>query len=158
MALTARHEPHAHAQRHGTTRAEETKGKGRGGKGGKGGKAAAGGGGGKGGRGGNQKGKRRGKGRDDDEDEEEEEEKVVERPSARGRNAAAAAASAKSRAAGGVQQEVLTEAEVRACLKQWYEEAEADFLDVLYQQIRPIVRELNKVRPFHYLYLHFIRL
>ncbi|ELR16424.1 uncharacterized protein ACA1_359590 [Acanthamoeba castellanii str. Neff] len=115
-----------------------------GGKGGKGGKAAASGGGGKGGRGGNQKGKRRGKGRDDDEDEEEEEEKVVERPSARGRNAAAAAASAKSRAAGGVQQEVLTEAEVRACLKQWYEEAEADFLDVIYQQIRPIVRELNK--------------
>jgi hypothetical protein len=41
----------------------------------------------------------------------------------------------------------LNEAEVRACLKQWYDEAEADFLDVLYQEVRPIVRELNKV-PF----------
>jgi len=42
-------------------------------------------------------------------------------------------------------QEVLNESEVRACLRQWYEDAEAAFLDSLYQHIRSYVRELNKV-------------
>lgn len=34
---------------------------------------------------------------------------------------------------------------MRACLKQWYEEADGEFLNLLFQEVRPIVRELNKV-------------
>jgi len=73
----------------------------------------------------NQKGKRKDKGRDDDGDEIEPRRNTTQ----------------SSKAA---LQEVLNESEVRACLRQWYEDAEAAFLDSLYQHIRSYVRELNK--------------